>query len=200
MGARGRRNAAIWDLAVAVALAVVLAACEQPVTATPSPGLVAATPSGPPPATGPVSSPAGPSAGPPKGEVPAELLGRTWLSEGPDGWLAGTVGGATFRLDPNEVGMVAADQWILSADRSEAESAVVFARSPDGNVVSKALVGPLIPSAVAVLGDRAFVSGHSSTGTGDPGVFVITLESGAVDSFVHPEDRPGFRYLRLAGD
>ena len=176
---------------VAFLLAALLVGCAG-VRPTASPG--ASTPAA---SSEPPASSRRPIGGPPQGR---DLVGKTWLAEGPRGWEAGQIGGPRVRLGRDEVGIAAQGRWIISAVLRPIESIRMFVREGPGAKPTEIALGSLAPTATVIVGDRAYVSGFVVGRPDDPGILEVDLATAASRALLPPSATVGMRYLAASPD
>lgn len=140
----------------------------------------------------------GPSAG--ARVRPRGLAGRAWLAEGPKGWEAGTIGGGAVPLGRAEVGIAASGGWIVSANLQRTDAIRLLVRGGPGAHPSEVQLGGLAPTATAIVGDHAYVSGFSFGDPTDPGILRVDLATGASETVLASSGAPGTRYLAVSAD
>jgi hypothetical protein len=191
-----RRGWAIWlgppgvRLAGATVLAAALVGCAG-VRPTASP-----EPSGPP-VSGVPGDSAVPSEGPPQAR---NLMGKTWIAEGPRGWEAGQIGGPRISLGRAEVGIAARDGWVVSAVLSPIRSITLLVREGPGADPKVVNLGSLAPTATVIVGDHAYVSGFTFAQSDDPGILDVDLAAASARVLLPPSGAAGARYLAASPD
>ena len=129
-----------------------------------------------------------------------DLIGKTWLAEGPRGWEAGQIGGRRISLGSAETGVAASNRWILSAVFGRVRAIRLLIRDGPGGEPKTVDLGGLAPTAAAIVGDRAYVSGFSFARPNDPGVLEVDLPMATARALLQPSDAAGTRYLAVSPD
>ena len=114
--------------------------------------------------------------------------------------MTGSVGGPTTSLPPGETGIGAGQGWFLSADMAIPTNVKAIIRRVGSPSSAAASVGDLLPTAIAIAGDHAYVSGSHRTSANDPGVLVIDLATATVAVLLQPSAGEGHRYLKVSPD
>jgi hypothetical protein len=136
-------------------------------------------------------------------QVPAQargLVGRTWLAEGAKGWETGRIAGRRAALGASEIGLATGNGWILSADLGRIRSIKLLIREQPGGAPKTVVLGSLAPTATAVVGNRAYVSGFLFGRPDDPGILEIDLLTATARAMLGPTNAEGTRYLAASPD
>src|SRR5215212_2864813 len=123
----------------------------------------------------------------------ADLVGKTWLAEGPRGWEAGRIGGRSISLGRAEVGLAASGRWIVSAILQPTDAVALLFRDGPAAEPKRLDLGSLAPTTTAIAGDRAYVSGFSFAEQTDPGILEIDLEASTARAVLPPSKASGTR-------
>lgn len=132
--------------------------------------------------------------------LPQGMVGHVWLVEGPEGWVAGELGGSKKALAENEVGIVAANGWVASANfQTPGSNKLSLRHGVDGEPMILD-VGDVAPTSVAFSRNSAYVSGIVYDGFRDPGIVSVDLTTGSIDTILTPTDTKGARAVVLSED
>ncbi|HET9852704.1 MAG TPA: hypothetical protein VFP56_09390 [Candidatus Limnocylindrales bacterium] len=128
------------------------------------------------------------------------LVGKTWLAEGATGWEAGRIAGTRSALGASEIGVATGNGWIVSAELGRVRSIKLLIRDQPGAAPKTVALGSLAPTATAVVGSRAFVSGFLFGRPDDPGILDVDLLTATSRALLEPTDAEGTRYLAASPD
>jgi hypothetical protein len=128
------------------------------------------------------------------------LVGKTWLAEGSGGWETGRIAGRRFALGASEIGIATGNGWIVSAELGRIRSIKLLIRDQPGASPKTVALGSLAPTATAVVGSRAYVSGFLFGQPDDPGILEIDLLTATSREMLEPTGAEGTRYLAASPD
>jgi hypothetical protein len=107
------------------------------------------------------------------------------MARGADGsWLVGRPEHPTIRLAATEIGLAIGHGWLLTTDRSSYGQSIAW--RPIGATETSRAAVDVVPASVGVTASTAYVTGFDPRTSGDPGLYALSLDGGAVSQLVKP--------------